>query len=60
MTNVVRATVSVIPMKEDGPGQYHGLVHPQNAPVDGGRGQWKKRQVGGHPVLAAWSILSQD
>lgn len=59
MMSVVRATVSVIPMKEDGPGQYHGLFHQQNAPLDGGEGQWK-RQVGGHPMDAAWNMLSQD
>lgn len=60
MMSVVRATVSVIAVKEDGPGQYHGLICQQDTPVDGDGGRWKKRHIGGHPMHAAWSVLSRD
>lgn len=60
MISVFRATDSVTPLREDGPGPYHGLVRQQDAPTDGAGEQWKKRQGGGHPVYAARSILSQS
>lgn len=59
MISVFRATNSVTPLREDGPGPY-GLVHQPDTPTDGAGGQWKKGQAGGYPVDAARSILSQS